>query len=803
MFAIFRKEINTFFSSILGYLVIAVFLLANGLFLWVFQGNFNIFDFGFANLSPFFTLAPWIFIFLIPGICMRSFSEEKKQGTLELLFTKPITKWQLLLGKYFGNLMLVILALVPTFLYVLTIDQLGSPTGNFDLGATFGSYLGLLFLGACYTAIGLFSSTLSQNQLVAFMVAVFLCFLVYFGLEGISEIGIFGSNTYGLEYLGIAFHYESISRGVIDTRDILYFLSVIFLFLYFTKFSLGRLSNQKRKKPRQLISVLLILIGINVASAFFFDRFDLTDDNRYTLSEASRNIAQEMDSPMVVTIFLTGDLPSEFKRLQLETKRILEEFAAYNPNIKYEFVDPLSQGGDAMEIATDFYNSGMIPENLNIQENGKFSTRIIFPWAVASYKNKSVKIHLLKKKIQSSNEEIANNSIQNLEYAFSDGFGKLVHERSKKIAVMRGNGELPDGNIADFFKTLQEYYRIAPFTVDSVANSPKKTLQELSKFDLVIEAKPTETYTEKEKYVLDQYLMRGGKILWLVETVSIDKDSLFNPTQKALAFPMDMNLRDFFFKSGIRINPVLVNSLQSAPIILASGSGKDTQFTPYPWVYSPLAISGKNNSITNNISAVKFEFANNIDTLKNSLKTTILLQSSPKSKIQGTPMFISLTSLGKQPDFKTYNKGPQTLAVLLEGKFTSTYKNRIKPFELNTHKDEGRPSKMVVISDGDVIKNELKSGKPMTLGFDQFTGTMYGNKEFLLNTVNYLLDDTGLINIRSKELKMAFLDSDKIVDQRLQWQLINLLLPLILLGIFGWAFTSFRRKKYSHKNNFS
>ncbi|HET8837788.1 MAG TPA: gliding motility-associated ABC transporter substrate-binding protein GldG [Flavobacteriaceae bacterium] len=797
MFAIFRKEINTFFSSILGYLVIAVFLLVNGLFLWVFQGSFNIFDFGFANLSPFFQLAPWIFIFLIPGICMRSFSEEKKQGTLELLFTKPITTWQLLLGKYFGNLILVLLALIPTFLYVFTIHQLGDPVGNFDFGATFGSYLGLVFLGGCYTAIGLFSSTLSENQLVAFLVAVLLCFLVYFGLEGISEIGIFGSQTYGLEYLGIAFHYESISRGVLDTRDFIYFISIIFLFLFFTKVSLKKSLKQNHKKPVRLLSVFFMVIVINVLSAYFFQRFDLTDDNRYTLSEASREIVEEIDSPLVVTIFLTGELPSEFKRLQLETKRILEEFAAYNPQLKYEFVNPLAQGGEAMEIATDFYNSGMTPENLNIRENGKVSTRIIFPWAVANYQNKSAKIHLLKKKIQSSNEEMVHNSIQNLEYAFSDAFGKLVHERSKKIAVMRGNGELPDKNIADFFKTLQEYYRIAPFTLDSVEKVPRKTLEELSKFDLIIEAKPTETFTEKEKYVLDQYLMQGGKMLWLVETVAVDKDSLLNPSQKALAFPTDLNLRDFFFKAGIRINPVLVSSLQSAPIILASGSGKDLQLTPFPWIYSPLAISDKNHSITNNISAVKFDFANSIDTLQNALKTTILLQSSPDSKTQGTPMFISLESIRQTPDFGTFNEGPQSLAVLLEGKFISTYKNRIKPFDLKNSLDVGKPSKMVIVSDGDIIKNEFKNGKPLTLGFDQYTGTMYGNKEFLLNTVNYLLDDTGLMKIRSKKLKLAFLDSDKIASQRLQWQLINLLLPLVLLGIFGWTFTFFRRKKYS------
>jgi len=238
MRAIFLKEINSFFSGIIGYLVIGVFLVVNGLFLWVFQGDFNIFDYGFANLSSFFNIAPWIFVFLIPAISMRSFSEEKKQGTLEMLLTKPLSARQLILGKYFGNLVLVLLALLPTLLYVLTIDQLGKPTGNFDIGSTLGSYLGLIFLGGVFTAIGLFASSLSRNQIVAFISAVLLCFLCFFAFKGLSDTALLGSDIYAPEYLGIRFHYESISRGVVDTRDVVYFLSLIVLFLALTRISL-------------------------------------------------------------------------------------------------------------------------------------------------------------------------------------------------------------------------------------------------------------------------------------------------------------------------------------------------------------------------------------------------------------------------------------------------------------------------------------------------------------------------------------------------------------------------------------
>lgn len=239
MYSILKKEINSFFASPIGYLVIAVFLLLNGLFLWLFKGEFNILDNGFADLSSFFLLAPWIFIFLIPAVTMRSFSDEKKQGTLELLLTKPIGHYQIVLGKYFGTLILVIIAILPTLLYVYAISKLGNPEGNLDMGSIIGSYIGLLFLAAAYAAIGLFASSLSDNQIVAFIVAVFICFFFYFGFEGLSNYKLFG-DTFYIEKLGMSSHFESMGRGVIDTRDLIYFLSVTAIFIVLTKLNINK-----------------------------------------------------------------------------------------------------------------------------------------------------------------------------------------------------------------------------------------------------------------------------------------------------------------------------------------------------------------------------------------------------------------------------------------------------------------------------------------------------------------------------------------------------------------------------------
>lgn len=240
MLAILKKEVNSFFSSSIGYLVIALFLILNGLFLWFFKSEFNIFDYGFADLTPFFTLAPWILIFLIPAITMRSFSEEKRLGTLELLLTKPISGWHIVLGKYFGAFVLILLALVPTLLYVYTVYSLGNPIGNLDVGSTLGSYFGLLFLIAAYTSIGVFTSTLSQNQIVAFITAVFICFFMYFGFEGIASADVFGDFNSLIENLGMKTHFDSIARGVIDTRDVVYFVSVTIFFLFLTVLQLKK-----------------------------------------------------------------------------------------------------------------------------------------------------------------------------------------------------------------------------------------------------------------------------------------------------------------------------------------------------------------------------------------------------------------------------------------------------------------------------------------------------------------------------------------------------------------------------------
>lgn len=552
------------------------------------------------------------------------------------------------------------------------------------------------------------------------------------------------------------------------------------------------------KKLKYIITLISIVIAVNFVSSKIYKRFDLTADKRYTLSQSAITILKDTNAPIVVDIFLEGSgFPSEFKRLQQETKQLLEEFNAVNNNIVFNFINPLKDDATRERNIEQLIQRGLTPMQLLVEENGKSTQAIIFPWALASYNKQTVSIPLVKNKIGTSQQELVSNSVQHLEYAFADGFSKLTKPKKHKIAVLKGNKQLKDIYIANFIKEISAYYFIAPFTLDSVEANPQKTLTDLKNFDLIISAKPTEAFTEKEKLVLDQFTMNGGKSLWLIDAVSIDKDSLYNNEGKNYAVARDLNLTDYFFKYGIRINPNIISTLYSAPITLAIGSGSESQFQHLKWPYSPLANSSNNHPIVNNLNLVKFDFANPIDTLKNNINKTILLETAQLSKLEGIPKEINLNLVTKEQDPALFNKGNQILAVLLEGQFNSVYTNRIKPFEVKNEKNKSSHTKMIIIADGDVIKNDIHKNLPQELGFDRWTGKLYGNKEFLLNAVNYLLDDSGLINIRTKKIAVAFLNQQKITAEKTKWQYINTILPLVVLSIFGLAFNYFIKKKYA------
>ncbi|RTY96717.1 gliding motility-associated ABC transporter substrate-binding protein GldG [Flavobacterium sp. GSP27] len=560
------------------------------------------------------------------------------------------------------------------------------------------------------------------------------------------------------------------------------------------------MTTSKKNNLKSVLIVLVLVVLANVIGNSFFHRFDLTKDNRYTLSPTSLTIVKQVQNPLSIKVYMQGDLPAEFKRLQQETKQLLEEFQAYNSNIIFEFVDPLENDDASMDNIKDLYRKGLTPINITVDDKGKQSQAMVFPWATAVYDNKEVNIPLLKNIMGATTTQKVIGSVQHLEYSIAEGLNKITKAKQKKIAVIKGNGELQDIMMAKFLLQVRESYHIGPFTLDSVAKNPIGSLEALEKYDLAVIAKPTETFTDAEKQVLDQFIINGGKTLWLIDQVTAEMDSLYNASGATLAYPRDLNLNDMFFKYGIRINPDLVKDEQGSPIKLATGEqGSATQFQEFNWKFAPQVYPNSVHPIVKNLGGIKFDFANPIDTLKNGIKKTILLESSQYSKKIGTPTEINLNSVAEETSPNDYlNKGKIPLSVLLEGSFRSMFENRVLPFKQKTFQTTGKENKMIVISDGDLIKNQLdKNFQPVELGYDQRSGNLYDNKDFLINCVNYLLDDTGLINIRSKDLDLPLLDKEKVYENYTRTQILTIGLPILILVLFGILFTFLRKRKYS------
>ncbi|SHN04100.1 gliding motility-associated ABC transporter substrate-binding protein GldG [Polaribacter sp. KT 15] len=544
------------------------------------------------------------------------------------------------------------------------------------------------------------------------------------------------------------------------------------------------------KSIKNISIVIVLLISINLLNQSFYKRFDITKDKRYTLSETTKSSIAKVDKNLFITVYLEGDFPSEFKRLQVETQQYLEELSSENSRIKINFENPDNQREALIK-------KGMMPSQLTVEEDGKMSEAIIFPWAEVSLGSKSTIVSLLPNAIVASQEEQLQKAIENLEYSFTNAIHTIQLKTQKKVGIITGNGELKDIYQYSFLSEVAKKYRLAKFTLDSVESNANKTLQDLTNLDLAIIAKPTVKFTDKEKFVLDQFITNGGKTLWMIDNVQADQDSLAN-SGKMLAYPRDLGLTNLLFSYGIRINTSLIKDLYSAKIPVATGQvANQPQFKNLDWFYHPLVNGNPNHTITKNVSPVRLQFANQIDTLKNNIKKTPLLVSSLLTQKVGTPKIIELQSIADEVIETDYKGGHQLFAVLLEGSFNSAYKNRVKPFKTTLLKEQSKPSKMIVISDGDIGKNQILKGQPYDLARDKWTNQQFGNKDFLLNAVDYLLDDAGLLKLRNKNLKIKMLDKQKAYKERTFWQFLNLILPLILLFAFGLTFNFLRKRKYS------
>ena len=799
MYSILKKEITAYLSSLVAYVTIGVFLLVMGLFLWVFPES-SILNYGFAALDSLFNTAPYLFMFLIPAITMRSLAEERKEGTFELLLTRPLTHWQIVFGKYFASIVLVLFALIPTLVYYYSVYTLGQPQGNIDTGAVIGSYIGLFLLGSSFAAIGLFTSSITKNQIIAFTLAVFICFFFYSGFDSLSNL--LSLQSLGLQYLGINEHYQSISRGVLDTRDLAYFILLSSLFLWLTVYVLLR-QQEKGIKGNSMIPVLGILFTVCaiLLSPISFTRFDFTKEKRYTLSTVSRNLMDSLNQPVKVVVFLEGDFPRGMKRLQRETKDMLTDLRAYSHGkLEFDFVDPikgLSQDAQDQAIGSLKAN-GLEPTFLSVNTDEGLTQKLIVPGAYVIAGNKQIPVNLLQKRIGLSDDEQLNNSIQNLEYAFSSAIKKITTGGRRELGFTTGHNELDDRQLADAMKTLSDGFLVGRVDLKTIV------FDSLKKIKMLVIPKPDKPFTEIEKFKLDQYIMNGGRVLWALDQVSAELDSMRGHGGEQLAFPKQLNLDDQLFVYGVRINYDLIADLSANKIPISAGTmGGPSQIQMVPWLFYPIFMPLSKNPIVKNLDGIRSEFASTIDTLAiKNVKKTALLASSPYNKKITAPHTISLASVEQEPKPQEFQSAPKTVAVLLEGKFMSDWLNRPLPQGLAeniTPLVQSKPTKMIVLSDGDMLKNDIAAdGSPYPLGYDHYSNQTFGNKTLLLNIVDYMTDDSGLIALRNKEIQLRLLDRARVRSEKLYWQIINTIVPLLIVLIFAIFQHYFRRRKYAH-----
>lgn len=802
MFSLLKKEITSFFGSLTGYIVVFVFLLATSLFLWVFPGNFNIPEGGYASLDSLFSLAPWVYLFLVPAVTMRMFAEEKRLGTMEVLLTRPLSVFRIVLAKYLAGLLLVTISLLPTLVYFYSVYSMGNPVGNMDTGGTWGAYIGLFFLAAIYVAIGLLASALTDNQIFSFILAMGLSFLAYLGFDLVGSMQFSSNIQQFITGLGINEHYTSISRGVIDSRDLLYFLSTIFLFLFLTSRLIHFHRVNFRRELKLGAGVLAIVVLLVIIGGQLFFRLDLTAEKRYSITAVSKQLVNELDQPIHLTLYLDGELPAGFRRLQKSVQEKIADYNAYSSQpINLTVMDPyeITNPERRAQLFEELAGKGLQPTDIRQNTEQGTVTRRIFPGAMVQYGDRQLSLNLLKNNPALHAEVNLNNSIESLEYEFTGAFSELMNTKRQTVAFLHGQGELSEYETHDFSEALSEKYLVTQITA-------QRLLTDSQQIKTLVIANPTEAFTESDKFHIDQYLMNGGRIIWLVDPVSVSLDSL-STGYTTLAFPQRLNLDDQLFRYGIRLNSNLVQDAECLMIpVNTAPIGQPAKFTPAPWYFSPLLIPSDNHVISRNLNRLKAEFVSSIDTVGGleQVRKTVILTSSAYSLVSNTPMEVSLASINNPPDRRLFNQPPQSVGVLLEGRFTSVFKNRmVDSFGLKTAevKTESEPTRMIIFSDGNLIANKYRmaGGVPefMPLGYDQYSQQTFGNKDFLLNAVNYLSDDQGLMELRSRVFKIRLLDKVRIREEKTFWQLLNVVMPLMLIALFGAGFVYLRRRRFS------
>ncbi|WP_294287755.1 gliding motility-associated ABC transporter substrate-binding protein GldG [uncultured Chryseobacterium sp.] len=543
--------------------------------------------------------------------------------------------------------------------------------------------------------------------------------------------------------------------------------------------------------------LLFIVLPLAVILAVSGIRLDLTKEKRYTLSDNTIKVLESVNKPLVVDVYLEGDFPASFKQLQSETKFMLEEFRKINPKIDFKFIDPIKT-----KMSKDTLMAmGMQPSMLPDIKDGKVSQIMLFPYAVVKYDKKGVSIPLVVQQTGIDADQQLTKSIENLEYNLVSNIKNIAANKRKKIGILVNQDELNPREFQGFMQLATESYDAGPIIPKNNTELTLADVPTLKQMNALVIAKPRKAFTDGEKVILDQYIMNGGKTLWMIDAVNAEMDTLMR-SQKVMPFPVDINMTDFFFNYGVRINPALVKDVKKFALLrLVTGEvSGNPQYTSLPWPYFPLGIAEKDNPITKNINPVKFEFPTSIDTLggRKNIKTRVLFESSERTLLKQVPNYVDLKEISSVDSLGQMEKPstPKIYAVSLEGKFNSAYASRIERKSYPGFKTTSPENKMIIIADGDVGRNKVLKGEPLPLGVDLLTNEQFGNEQFLRNALDYLLDDSNLMELRNRNIEERLLDRQRITEEKTNWQWFNLLLPLAIIGILGGLFFWLRKRKF-------
>jgi len=565
---------------------------------------------------------------------------------------------------------------------------------------------------------------------------------------------------------------------------------------------LKKISLRKQNLTQLALAIAIILFVSYLAQIVFF-RIDLTSEKRYTLSPVTKSVLRNMkEEEVLVRVYLEGEMPIGFKRLNKSVHDMLDEFRVYSGRkIQYDFID-LSKITDLKKrnaLIEELYNKGLQPTNVQVKDkNGSTSQQIIVPGMLISRGKMELPVNLLSNNQGASAEENLNLSAENLEYLLIRSITNVLQDNVRKVAFLEGQGELNDMETADITRELANFYQVDRGEI-------KANMNILGAYNVVIIARPTKTFTEEDKFALDQYVMNGGKLILFHDGARVESDSL--ASGNTLAFVNQTNIDDILFRYGIRVNPNLVQDIQCALIPVNTALvGDNAKFAPLPWLYYPLLTPSNEHPATRNLNLVRSEFLSTIDTLtQQGSKTSVLLRTSPFTKLIDVPVYISLQEVKRKPEKREFVKSSLPVAVIREGLFTSAFHHRmrdnIKVSGNYTYKESSVPTMIAVVADGDIIRNQVRmtaNGPALSpLGFDRFTKQTFGNKDFIVNLVNYMADDAGIMSLRNRDIRLRLLDRARLQDENTKWKIINTIIPIFIVLLVGVGVFYWRKRRYS------